>query len=147
MRDNPPYHVLWTFAQFGWNRARAILSLPLALAPSMGYNALMTGHRRTRSELLEVLRAHEAELRADGVETMTLFGSMARDDATAGSDVDLAVRPGKGFSAGGFDHFGRLEALRGRLRALLGCEVDLVEETALRPRLRQVIEREGLRAF
>jgi predicted nucleotidyltransferase len=107
----------------------------------------MIGHRRSRSELLEVLRAHEAELRADGVETMTLFGSMARDDAASGSDVDLAVRPGKGFSAGGFDHFGRLDALRDRLSVLLGCDVDLVEETALRPRLRQVIAREGLRAF
>ena len=31
--------------------------------------------------------------------------------------------------------------------ALLGCDVDLVEETAARARLRQVIEREGVRAF
>jgi predicted nucleotidyltransferase len=33
------------------------------------------------------------------------------------------------------------------LAALLGCEVDLVEETAARPRLRQAIVREGVRAF
>ena len=107
----------------------------------------MTGHKRSRTELLELLRAHEAELRAGGVETITLFGSMARDDASGGSDVDLAVRPGPGFSAGGFDHFDRLDALRDRLSALLVCDVDLVEETALRPRLRQVIAQEGVRAF
>jgi predicted nucleotidyltransferase len=106
----------------------------------------MTGPSPFRSELLAVLRAHEAELRARGVETLTLFGSMARGDAS-GSDVDLAMRPGVGFYAGGFDHFGRLDALRDHLSGLLGCDVDLVEETAARVRLRQVIEREGVRAF
>jgi hypothetical protein len=117
------------------------------LAASVAYNGGMSGPSRSRSELLAILRAHEAELRARGVDTLTLFGSMARGDATGASDVDVAVRPGVGFSAGGFDHFGRLDALRDRLSALLGCDVDLVEETAVRPRLRQVIEREGVRAF
>jgi len=107
----------------------------------------MTGPTRSRSALLAVLRAHEAELRARGVESLTLFGSIVRGEATVTSDVDLAVRPGDGFSAGGFDHFGRLDALRDRLSALLGCDVDLVEETAARARLRRVIEREGVRAF
>jgi predicted nucleotidyltransferase len=107
----------------------------------------MTRPTRSRAELLNLLRTHEAELRAHGVETMTLFGSMAREEATGGSDVDLAVRPGAGFSKGGFDHFGRLDALRDRLSALLGCDVDLVEEMAVRPRLARVIEQEGVRAF
>ena len=107
----------------------------------------MTRPTRSRAELLNLLRAHEAELRARGVETMTLFGSMARGDATGGLDVDLAIRPGAGFSKGGFDHFGRLDALRDRLSALLGCDVDLVEETAVRPRLARVIAQEGVRAF
>jgi hypothetical protein len=106
----------------------------------------MTDYSRS-AELLAVLRAHEAELRAQGVETITLFGSLARGDATGASDVDLAIRPGVGFSCGGFDHFGRLEALRERLAALLGCDVDLVEEPAVRPRLRAVIAQEGVRAF
>jgi predicted nucleotidyltransferase len=101
----------------------------------------------SRAEALRRLRLHEAALRATGVETLTLFGSLARGEATNGSDVDLAVRPGAGFSAGGFDHFGRLEALRERLSALLECDVDLVEEISVRPRLRQVIEQEGIRAF
>jgi predicted nucleotidyltransferase len=75
----------------------------------------MTDHPRSRADMLAVLRAHEAEFRARGVETITLFGSVARDDAAGVSDVDLAVRPGAGFSNGGFDHFGRLVALRERL--------------------------------
>jgi len=99
------------------------------------------------SDLLEVLRIHEVELRAWGVEGLTLFGSLARGDATFASDVDLAVRPGLAFSSGGFDHFGRMDALRDHLVMLLGRPVDLVEEATLRPRLRQAIEREGVRAF
>ncbi len=126
---------------------RAGVCAALAFPEPVAYNAPMSGPTRSRSELLQVLRAHEAELRARGVETLTLFGSMARGDATGASDVDLAIRPGAGFSSGGFDHFGRLDALRDRLMAVLGCEVDLVEENAARARLRQVIETEGVRAF
>ena len=107
----------------------------------------MVRPQRSGPELLNLLRRHEAELRARGVEGLTVFGSRARGEATEGSDVDLAMRPGPNFSSGAFDHFGKLDALRDRLAALLGCTVDLVEETAVRPRLRHVIEPEGLRAF
>ena len=78
---------------------------------------------------------------------MTLFGSLARGEATSASDVDLAIRAGPGFSRGGFDHFGKLDALREHLSALLHCDVDLVEEPAVRPRLRKVIAEDGVRAF
>ena len=100
-----------------------------------------------RSDLLALLQAHRSELEAEGVEAITVFGSVARGDAASGSDVDLAIRAGAGFSAGGLDHFGRLEALRERLAGLIGRKVDLVEESAVRPRLREVIRREGVRAF
>jgi predicted nucleotidyltransferase len=107
----------------------------------------MVNQRHTQATLLAVLRAHQAELRAAGVEAMTLFGSIARGDESATSDVDLAIRPGPTFSSGGFDHFARLDALRECLKAWLGTEVDLIEELAARPRLRAVIAREGVRAF
>jgi len=107
----------------------------------------MTDIPPSRSELLALLQAHQSELRARGVESIILFGSVARGDAESGSDVDLAIRAGAGFSAGGFDHFGQLEALRERLAALLRQNVDLVEEQALRPRLQEVIRRDGIRAF
>ncbi len=107
----------------------------------------MTGDLPSRSELLALLQAHQAELRASGVEAITVFGSVAREDAVATSDVDLAIRAGAGFSSGGFDHFGRLEALRERLGTLLRRKVDLVEESAARPRLLETIRREGVRAF
>ncbi|MBO0711334.1 MAG: nucleotidyltransferase domain-containing protein [Acetobacteraceae bacterium] len=93
------------------------------------------------------MRSHEADLRTRGVQTITLFGSCARGDASESSDVDLAFRPSPEFSAGGFDHFGRLESLREHLMELLGCDVDLVEEPVVRPRLRRIITEEGVRAF
>ncbi len=123
---------------------------PVSPADVLAFRALLDyDQRMTKSSQspLDVLRAHEAELRALGVEGLTLFGSLARGDGTEGSDADLAVRPGRGFSSGGFDHFGQMAALRDRLIALLGRDVDLVEETAIRARLWQVIEREGVRAF
>ena len=99
----------------------------------------------SRMDLLATLRVLQSELQADGVEAITVFGSVARDDPAA-SDVDLAIRSGPGFSSGGFDYFGRLDALRERLIQLLGCSVDLVEEGSAGPRLKEIIAREGMRA-
>ena len=134
-------------AEFFLSKIRS--SATLAFEVPAGYNSVMIKPQRSDPdpELLSLLRRHEAELRARGVEALTVFGSRARGGATEGSDVDLAVRPGPTFSAGGFDHFGRLDALREHLANVLGCTVDLVEEGAVRPRLQQVIDREGVRAF
>ncbi len=107
----------------------------------------MSDQNPSRADLIAVLRSHEAELRAWGVETITLFGSRARGEASRSSDIDLAFRAGPRFSSGGFDHFGRLEALREHLAALFGFNVDLVEEPVIRPRLRRIIAEEGIRAF
>jgi len=101
----------------------------------------------SRSGFLALLRAHQAELRAAGVEAVTIFGSVARDDAHEKSDVDMAIRAGSDFSTGGFDYFGRLEALRQRLVEILGRDVDLVEEPVAHPALAEEIRREGVRAF
>ncbi len=42
-------------------------------------------------QVIAILRAHEAELRRAGIRHLSLFGSVARGDAEAGSDVDLAA--------------------------------------------------------
>ncbi len=50
-----------------------------------------------RSEVLETLAAHRDELRARfAVKSLALFGSVARDEATDTSDVDLLVEFGSG---------------------------------------------------
>jgi predicted nucleotidyltransferase len=73
-----------------------------------------------------------------GVVRLSLFGSVSRDNASAGSDVDILV---------GFDgpatsdrYFGLLFYLED----LLGGAIDLVTEKALRAELRPFVEKEAL---
>ena len=74
------------------------------------------------------------ELRRDfGVKSLALFGSVARGEATADSDVDVLVEFD---SAIGLIRFGQLEE---RLEQLLGHRVDLVEPEALHPALKNAI--------
>ena len=42
-----------------------------------------------KSAVISKLRAHQSELRAAGITSLSLFGSLARGDAHAQSDVDL----------------------------------------------------------
>ena len=43
----------------------------------------------TREEAIARIKPHEAELRAAGITSLALFGSVARGDARADSDIDL----------------------------------------------------------
>ncbi len=45
----------------------------------------------TRDEILRLLRDHHEDLIHLGVKSLALFGSAARDEADAESDVDLLV--------------------------------------------------------
>jgi predicted nucleotidyltransferase len=96
-----------------------------------------------RDEVIAALRAHEPELRAAGVIRLSLFGSTARDEARADSDIDLLAA---------FDGTRKLSLLdvigiENKLADLLGHPVDLIEEGTLRPRARQSASREAVRAF
>jgi predicted nucleotidyltransferase len=93
-----------------------------------------------RAEALEIIARHQAELRALGVQRLSLFGSVARDDATSASDVDVLVE-----FDGPVGYF-RLFDVQDRLESLLGCRVDLVTPGGLRPELRQSILAEAVRA-
>jgi hypothetical protein len=97
-------------------------------------------------QVIAELRAHEPELRAHGVLSVSLFGSIARGDARA-RDVDVAVRLGESFSGPGLDYIGRLEELERRLGEILGCRVDLVEEPVRKQRLQREIDRDRALAF
>lgn len=91
-------------------------------------------------------RAQEHELRADGVESASLFGSVARGENLPDSDIDIAVRLGDSFSRG-FQYFERLEALESRLAHILDRKVDVVEEPARKERLQRAIEKDRAMAF
>jgi hypothetical protein len=91
-----------------------------------------------RNEVVKLLNAHRHELEGFGVESLTLFGSTARDHAKPGSDVDVLVE----FDGGAT--FDRYMNLKFYLEDLLGVPVDLVTRKALRDRVRESIEREAV---
>jgi len=91
-----------------------------------------------REEILRILRAHKKELAHMGVRSLALFGSVARGEQRAGSDVDLLV---DFISSPGFRGYMRLKE---RLESLLGCRVDLVMRSALLPEAQQVVEEEAI---
>lgn len=94
-------------------------------------------------DVLAAILAHEAELRSAGICHLSVFGSVARGDAEAESDVDLAVE----FDPEVRMDLFRLTALERRIGQLLGRNADLVAEPVEKPRLRAHIERDRRRAF
>ena len=93
----------------------------------------------SRDEVLALLRAHKPVLeRRFGIVDLALFGSFARDSATAGSDIDILVR---------FDGRATSERYFGTqfyIEDVLGRSVDLVTDDALRRELRPYVEREAI---
>ena len=98
---------------------------------------------RNRDQLLAILRNHEPELRAAGIEHLSLFGSVARNDRNPTSDVDLAAN----FSRSELLSLFALASLQGSLSDLLGKQVDLSERQYLLPAVRTSFERECILVY
>lgn len=93
---------------------------------------------RTQAEFIDILSSHAEELRSRyGISSMRLFGSVARNAHREGSDVDLFVTmPPK---------FYNYIAASQYLKALLGCEVDLIaSHKNIRPFFKKQIEQDGI---
>lgn len=84
-----------------------------------------------RSEVLAIARRH-------GASDVRVFGSVARGDAGPASDIDLLVRFAPGRSL--FDHV----ALKQDLEDLLGVRVDVINQPALYPPIRDAILSEAV---
>jgi hypothetical protein len=100
-----------------------------------------------RDEIIARLRAHEPELRAVGVRSLALFGSVARGEQHDDSDIDVVVQLTDEARHDGFAYFGRLDALSRRLQAILQRPVDVITEPVRKNRLRQRIEEDRVIAF
>ena len=101
------------------------------------------GEPITAAEIIGILREHEAALRAAGIRALSLFGSVARGEARANSDIDLAAE----FDPSAKMDLIRLIGLERELRELLGREVQILPEPIRKPRLRAEVERDRVRAF
>ena len=95
-----------------------------------------------RECVLALLRAHAPELRARGVRSLALLGSVAHDEARPDSDVDLLldldVRAGVGFG---------VVSLKGELDRLVGRPVGLAFASRLRPAVRARIQQDLVQVF
>ncbi len=93
-----------------------------------------------RNATVQVLARHLPELRRDfGVSSLSLFGSLARDEAHETSDVDVLVDFDRPVTL--FD----LVSLQLRLEQLLNVQkVDVIVRNALHASLRDSILREAI---
>ncbi|MEM1449392.1 MAG: nucleotidyltransferase family protein [Planctomycetota bacterium] len=92
-----------------------------------------------RQTILDRLAEHADELRNLGAESLALFGSFARDEGRDDSDVDLLVELDR-------RTFDRYMDLRIRLEDILERRVDLVQRDRIKPRIREQILSEAIRA-
>lgn len=91
-----------------------------------------------RDEVLTVLRQHWVVLQSFGVRSLSLFGSVARDEARSDSDVDILVELEPPIT------FDRYMEIKYYLEDQLGTQVDLVSWRSLKPQIRDFVEREAI---
>jgi hypothetical protein len=90
-----------------------------------------------RQEVINIIQQYQQELNdIYSVQSLALFGSVARNEAGASSDIDMLVEFSRPVGLFG------LFALQDRLEELFGCKVDLGTPDSLKPRLRSNVKAE-----
>lgn len=97
----------------------------------------------TRDDVLARIKPHEGELRAAGIRALYLFGSVARNEARADSDIDLACELASDLPIGMIAFIGMQQTLE----TLLGAPVDLVEDGCLVPLVAKQAMSDRVRIF
>lgn len=96
-----------------------------------------------RSQIIAKLKQNEAALRARGVGHIALFGSRARGDNRADSDIDIMVEIAPEAS---IDLFGYV-AITQYLEDIFPDRVDVANRSTLKPLVRPSAEREAVYAI
>jgi hypothetical protein len=96
-----------------------------------------------RKDALARLRTLEPELRRQGVSALFLFGSVARDAAADGADIDLLFDVPSDVAFSLFDQ----ARIQNELADALHVDVDLLPLEGLRPRMRARLEAEMVQVF
>ena len=87
---------------------------------------------KTKENILRIIGKNRNQLKKFGVKRLALFGSCARNQASATSDIDFLVE----FETKSFDAYMGLKEL---LEGLFSCHVDLVLSNTIKPRLKPII--------
>ena len=95
------------------------------------------------ASVIAVLRAHEGELRRQGVSHVALFGSVARGDARPDSDLDIMVQIDPAADVNLYDYVGITQFIDD----LFGGRADVSDREMLIEPVRREAEREAIFAF
>ena len=93
--------------------------------------------------VLEILRAHEADLRRLGVAHAAVFGSVARREARAESDIDVLIDLVEDRPIGIFE-YARVKLY---INSLFQARSDVVNRRSVKPLLQATILHDAVHAF
>jgi len=92
-----------------------------------------------KEKVLNTLKEHKQEIQKFHINRISIFGSVARDEDTSKSDIDILIK------FDGPPTYDLYMELKFYLEELLGRKVDLVTEDSIRSELRSYIDQDLIR--
>jgi uncharacterized protein len=96
-----------------------------------------------KNRIIATLLENRAELERQGVLHAALFGSRARGDATAGSDIDIMIDLDPEMPIGVYQYVG----LKDYIAGLFDIPVDVVDREGLKPYVKPAAVADAIYAF
>lgn len=94
----------------------------------------------TQEEIITTLRSLKSKYHDDGIEILGLFGSYARGEASAKSDVDVLIELQDGVT----HIYEKKSHLKKELESLLHTPVDIVRQKYLKPYAKEMVLNETI---
>ena len=96
---------------------------------------------KTKEDYINILNSHASEIKSSfGVKSLSLFGSVARDEQQCDSDIDVFVDMQPNIVL--------IIKLKNFLEKKLGSPIDIIRNhNNLSPSIKQEIERDGITIF
>ena len=99
-------------------------------------------NRMKKERALRILHDHIEEIRKFHVVSIAIFGSVARDESSDASDIDILIEFDPNATVGLFMFI----ELKNYLSRILECDVDLATINSLRKEMRSSVLKEMIRA-
>jgi len=82
-----------------------------------------------KSQIISFLKDIKSELRDDGISTLGLFGSFARDEAGVYSDIDIAIKKESDYlrSRTAYDYFNEIEKIKNLIKSKFHRNSDILD--------------------